>query len=124
MGASPHWDADTQSLYYADQFGSDSDLIRYDWNEKRIYRASVPLDFSPRAVGFIIPLEGAKDLFFTGDGSRIVKLIRWDGRTPTVEVIQDVFAIEQDLEFGGNILHISKACPVGRFYGGSMKICK
>lgn len=123
FGASPTWDSKTQSLYHGDFLGTDTNIVRYDYREKRIYRARVPFTLLPlTAVVFIIPVKEGKNLFAIGVSSRVVKLIRWDGISPEVEYIQDLFAVEQDPYYSTNFWHISKADPKGRFFGSTFRM--
>lgn len=121
LGGSPHWDNDTLSLYYVDLFGSQFDILRFDWREKKTYKTAVPIDLDPKVVVFILPLKCAKDLFAIGVANRFTKIIRWDGRSPTVEIIKDVFAVEQDPQYATNFWHIAEADPKGRFFGGTFR---
>lgn len=41
IGEGPHWDADTQSLYYVDIYGTEASVLRYDYKEKKIYYATI-----------------------------------------------------------------------------------
>lgn len=123
FGDSPHWDVQTQSLYYTDAFSETFDIYRYDYNENKIYAAKV---LGESIVGFIIPVKGFKNQFAIGSGDRIVKIIRWDGISNTATVLRNVFAVEQDPSFSKNHWHIAKVDPKGRFYGGTFRevLCK
>lgn len=121
FGGSPFWDVETQSLLFVDVFGTDFDILRYDWREDKIYKAVMPIDLNPKVVIFIIPLKGKKDLFAVGVSSRVVKLVRWDGVAATVEILGDLFSVEQSEEYSGNYWHMSRADPKGRFFGGTFR---
>lgn len=41
IGEGPHWDADTQSLYYNDIYGNEASILRYDFNENKTYTALI-----------------------------------------------------------------------------------
>lgn len=43
LGEAPHWDADTQSLYFLDVLGSGrgAQIFRYDYAEQRQYSATI-----------------------------------------------------------------------------------
>lgn len=72
-------------------------------------------------VAFINPVKDSKDLFAIGDSSRVVKLIKWDGISPEVEYVRNLFAVEQQPYYSTNYWHISAADPEGRFYGGTFR---
>lgn len=123
LGGAPHWDAKRLSLYYIDVFALEYNVLRYDWKEKKIYRAIVLTPILLKAVDFIIPIEGSDDLFAIGVATRTVKIIRWDGISMTAKTVNsDVFTVEQKLEYATNIWHIAKADPKGRFIGGTTRI--
>lgn len=107
----------TQSLYYADIFNKVYDIYRYDYSENKMYAAKV---LGETNVSFIIPVKGCKDQFAIGTSNRIVKIIRWDGRSNTAIVLRNVFAVEQDPSYSNNRWHISKIGPKGRFFYGGM----
>lgn len=115
FGESPHWDAKTESLYYVDFFGDSNQLLRYDYNEDRLYAAKiVPEQKNP---GFIIPVEGCKNQFMVGFQDRRVRIVYWDGRAPTAVIMETLFEVEQSSEYSNNLWHLAKADPMGRFYG-------
>lgn len=122
LGGTPHWDVERQSLFYADLFGTEYDILRYDWRENKTYGAVVQLDLNPKVVTSIIPLKCQKDLFVIGVSSRVIKVIRWDGISTTTEIIEeDLFDVEQSEEYSANFWHIAKADPMGRFFGGTFR---
>lgn len=41
LGEGPHWDADSQSLYYNDIYGNEASILRYDYRENKTYTAVV-----------------------------------------------------------------------------------
>lgn len=43
LGEGPHWDTESQSLYYVDIFGKDAAILRYDFVEKKTYTAKIGL---------------------------------------------------------------------------------
>lgn len=47
LGEGPHWDVDTQSLYYVDIYGKEVSILRYDLKENRVYSAAIG-KFAPR----------------------------------------------------------------------------
>lgn len=110
------------SLYFVDVFGLEFNILRYDWKEKKVYRAIVPGVLPLKAIDFIIPIEGSVDLFAYGGASRIVNILRWDGISEIAEVVNsNTFSVEQELEYITNFWHIAKADPNGRFIGGTLR---
>lgn len=41
LGEGPHWDVETQSLYYVDIFGVNESILRYDYVENKTYFATI-----------------------------------------------------------------------------------
>lgn len=41
LGEGPHWDADSQSLYYIDIYGNEASVLRYDYKENKTYTATI-----------------------------------------------------------------------------------
>lgn len=41
IGEGPHWDADSQSLYYNDIYGNQASILRYDIKENKTYTAVI-----------------------------------------------------------------------------------
>lgn len=140
IGEGPHWDADTQSLYYNDIYGSEASILRYDFNENKTYLAKigelmlllcrrmlklmniliVTEDGEP-VVSFIIPVEGTTDQFAVGIGRR-VGVIQWNGKSTQANLLRIVFEVEKDPSFKFNRFNDAKADPKGRFFGGTMRL--
>lgn len=41
IGEGPHWDSDSQSLYYNDIYSTDGSVHRYDYAENKTYSAKI-----------------------------------------------------------------------------------
>lgn len=41
LGEGPHWDVETQSLYFIAIFDTESSIMRYDYAENKTYRAKI-----------------------------------------------------------------------------------
>lgn len=121
LGEGPHWDEITQSLYFVDIYGKDS-VLRYDAKENKTYGASI--DGYP-VVSFIIPVANSvdhyADRYAVGIG-REVGIIHWDGKSPKAQLMHIVFEVETDDKYEHNRFNDGKADPVGRFYGGTMRL--
>lgn len=114
VGTRCHWDVRTQSLYYCDVYGNDSSLLRYDYNENKVYTAGVDGEY---VVPFVIPVANASDKYAVGLGKR-VGIVSWDGKSPKATV--DSIAFEVDSDQSDNRFNAAKADPSCRFYGGTM----
>lgn len=117
IGESPHWDAETNSLYWIDLFGTNPGLFRYDFNEKKIYTATIQNETG--IPGFIIPVAERKDKFLVGL-NRDVKVIKWDGISAIAEALCTQFTMDGDIP--SNRIHDSHADPHGNFYGGTTRL--
>lgn len=114
---SPHWDAKTQSLYFADNTAKDYSIVRYDYKSGRYYRAAVIGDTGPT---FILPLTCGKHLFLVGF-AHAAKVIKWDGCAPYAEVVRTAFEVETGPETTSNHWHFGVADPLNRFYGSTFR---
>lgn len=114
----PHWDVNTQSLYYADLAanGSENTLLRYDYKENRVYTASIIN--RNKFASFLIPLKCKKNQFAVGIG-RSIEIIKWDGCSPFAKVIRTIVNVEVDSRYDTNVFNDGKADPCGRFFGGT-----
>lgn len=82
------WDSKSQSAYATDfvSLPDVNSIFRYDYNTQIFYAATISGEISP---SFIWPIEGCNDEFVAGlDG--VIKLIRWNGVSPTATVIRTV----------------------------------
>jgi len=118
IGEGPHWDADTQSLYYNDIYGKDSSILRYDFKENKTYSATI--DGEP-VVSFIIPVAGTSDQFAVGIGRR-VGVVQWDGKSSKAKLVRIAFEVEKGDEFKTNRFNDAKADASGRLYAGTMRL--
>lgn len=121
LGEGPHWDEQTQSLYYNDIYGEEASILRYDYSENKVYSAKI--DGEP-IVGFIIPVANTTktcelDEYAVGL-SRRVGIVHWDGKSP--KALLGPIAFEVENEKPDNRFNDCKADPVGRFYGGTMRL--
>uniref|UniRef100_A0A0K8V6Z2 Regucalcin n=1 Tax=Bactrocera latifrons TaxID=174628 RepID=A0A0K8V6Z2_BACLA len=114
IGEGPHWDIETQSLYFVDiDVGR---LLRYDYKENKTYSAVLE---GEQFASFIIPVEGESGKFVVGAGRRVV-VVAWDGVAPKAKVVRVVREVQPD--FAMNRLNDGKADPRGRLVAGTMYI--
>lgn len=116
IGTRPHWDEATQSLFYTDIYGTDATILRYDVKEEKVYAATV--DQEP-VVSFIIPVANTTDKYAIGIGQR-VGIIHWDGKSTKACLESIAFQVDQGKN--GTRFNDAKADPMGRFYGGTMRL--
>jgi gluconolactonase len=116
LGEGPHWDEQSQSLFYNDIYGDKQSISRFSYNENKTYNAVIP---GHPVISFIIPVHDTKDQFIVGSGKKIV-LIQWDGKSSQASVVKTVGEVEPDLP--ENRFNDAKCDPFGRFFGGTMRI--
>lgn len=117
LGESPHWDAQTQSIYYVDIVGSEFNILRYDFKANKTYGATIDGETN---VSFIIPVAGTTDQFAVGIGRR-VGVIQWDGESPKAKLLRIALEVEQSDEFKDNAFNDGKPDPSGRLYAGTLR---
>lgn len=113
---SPHWDCETQCLYFIDLFANNSspNVFRYDPKYNKFYEAFVDV---PGNVGFIIPIHKKRNYFLIGI-DRCVYEAFWNGYSSTVKTISKYVCVERNPRFDGNYFGIAKADPMKRIVGG------
>lgn len=110
LGEGPHWDETHQSLFYNDIYGNGSSILRYDFNENKVYSATIDLE---PVVSFIIPhANSTLDEYAIGIGRR-VGVVHWDGKSSKAILGQIAFELDED---GKNRINDAKADPLGRLY--------
>lgn len=118
LGEGPHWDAESQNLYYNDIYGTEYSILRYSLADNKTYGAKI--DGEP-VVSFIIPVAGTTDQFAVGIGRR-VGVVQWDGKSPKATLLRVALEVEDAEEFKQNRFNDAKADPSGRLYAGTMRI--
>lgn len=114
LGEGPHWDVETQSLYYVNIL-EDAAIFRYDYKSAEIFKATIKDDKSP--IGFLIPVDGKTDEFVIG-AERRVFLIKWDGKSPEASTVKVLAEVDQELV--GNRINDGKVDPKGVLFFGTM----
>ncbi|CAH1118002.1 unnamed protein product [Phaedon cochleariae] len=114
LGEGPHWDADTQSLYYVDIIGKS--IHRYVPATQTYTKAVIDTN---KNVSLIIPVRGEKNKFVVTIGRQLV-LIDWDGVSKNVSIIKILYEVENDPDSLDNRINDGKCDPSGRIWAGTM----
>uniref|UniRef100_A0A0A1WDJ0 Regucalcin n=1 Tax=Zeugodacus cucurbitae TaxID=28588 RepID=A0A0A1WDJ0_ZEUCU len=114
LGEGPHWDIETQSLYFVDI--KNATLLRYDYKENKTYSAKVE---NEELTSFIIPVENELGKFAVGCGHRVV-IVAWDGKAPIAKVERIAYTLQQGNEVCKHRFNDGKADPRGRLFAGTM----
>ena len=112
LGEGPHWDEETQSLYFVDIMGKS--IHKYTPSLKK--HTELKLD---KQVSFIIPIKGSSDRFIISLQLEIA-ILTWDGNSSTPSNIETVVVVEGGLE--NNRINDGKADPMGNLWAGTMSI--
>lgn len=112
LGEGPHWDIQTQSLYYVSLL--EATIHRLDHKSNKVYNAKVE---GCTYASFIVPVKGRSDEFVVGDGTRIV-LISWDGLSDRAKVLSCLADLGQ--RASGHRWNDGKVDSLGRLYAGVM----
>ncbi|KAJ8944492.1 hypothetical protein NQ318_011750 [Aromia moschata] len=107
LGESPHWDSETQSLYLVDIFGQS--IHKYVPSTKRFTTAHIG-----KKISIIIPVQGKKDQFIITIDRQIV-LIKWDGESKDISILETLYDVETDTD---KTLNDGKCDSTGRLWAG------
>ncbi|KAK9869821.1 hypothetical protein WA026_003550 [Henosepilachna vigintioctopunctata] len=111
FGEGPHWDIQTQSLYFVDYLTKS--INRYEPATKSHFKARLD-DYS----SFIIPVEGEPNKFVVSVGKDIA-IITWDGVKENIEDIETL--VKVDNVDNKNRLNDGKCDVLGRLWTGLMR---
>lgn len=109
LGEAPHWDADTQSLYFVDVYKET--IHRYVPSSNEYYQAAVGLK-----VSAIVPVKGQKQKFLLVSQKRLVT-VTWDGQSPNVSNLTEISMLDKEKQ--DTILNDSKCDAHGRIWMGT-----
>lgn len=117
LGESPHYDLESNSLYYTDVLG-ESQLLRYDLSEDKTYTARIkgeiaPINNGTSFMGFILPVEGCKNKFVIGINNEF-KVVKWDGKSTEADVLST--QLELTPKVPTNTIHNGKVDPSGNLF--------
>ncbi|KAF2879805.1 hypothetical protein ILUMI_26332 [Ignelater luminosus] len=112
LAEAPHWDVETQSLYYVDIIGKT--IHKYTPSSNKHTQAYIG-----EHVSFIIPVEGEADQFVISI-NREVHLITWDGVSETVTKIRKIAEVDDQPDAQINKFNDGKTDPTGKLWAGTM----
>lgn len=111
----PHWDEDSQSLYFINIADANSTINRYDYACNRFYSAHI--DNTPVLL-FIIPTDCGPDKFLVGINNEAV-LAQWDGISPKAHILKrNIFTLDPGTV---NLINDVKTDQCGRFFCGTKR---
>ncbi|XP_023312824.1 regucalcin-like [Anoplophora glabripennis] len=113
LGEGPHWDAETQSLYFVDIFGKS--IHKYVPVTKKHTKAVIGTNH----VSLIIPVRGEKDKFLISIG-RELAIVTWDGESEKVSNVRKLFEVDNDPNTIDNRFNDGKCDPSGRLWAGNV----
>ncbi|XP_069695230.1 regucalcin-like [Periplaneta americana] len=113
LGEGPHWDHDSQALYYVDLPGST--INKYVPATKK----HTTVNIAGGHVSLVIPLEGTKDKFVIATGSSIA-IMTWNGESSTPADVKYVYSVNTEKDAHNTRFNDGKADPTGRFWAGTL----
>nr|XP_023014163.1 regucalcin-like isoform X1 [Leptinotarsa decemlineata] len=113
LGEGPHWDEETQSLYFVDIFGKS--IHKYVPSTNKHTSAVIDGD----AVSLIIPVKGEKDKFLISIG-RELAIVTWNGESEKVSETKKIYEVDDRPEISDNRFNDGKCDPSGRLWAGTM----
>ncbi|XP_044267326.1 regucalcin-like isoform X1 [Tribolium madens] len=113
LGEGPHWDAETQSLYFVDIYGKA--IHKYVPATKKHTKAVIGINH----VSLIIPVQDQKNKFLISIG-RDLNIVTWDGESETVSHMEKIYEIDNKPNTLNNRFNDGKCDALGRLWAGSM----
>ncbi|KAJ8918475.1 hypothetical protein NQ315_008172 [Exocentrus adspersus] len=110
LAEGPHWDSDTQSLYFVDLNGHGIHKYVPSTNEH------TKAQNIGNSVSIIIPVKGKKDQFVITYGRQLM-LISWDGKNDKITILEKLCEVDEGTE---NVFNDGKCDPTGRLWTGTM----
>ncbi|XP_054728968.1 regucalcin-like isoform X3 [Anastrepha obliqua] len=115
LGEGPHWDIETQSLYYVDIDAGK--ILRYDYQQNKVYHSKIK---GIALASFIVPIEGQSGKFVVGSGRSVI-VVSWDGVSETSKVDRVLFSVLPGEKYVVYRFNDGKADPRGRLFAGTMR---
>ncbi|XP_028147046.1 uncharacterized protein LOC114340496 [Diabrotica virgifera virgifera] len=140
LGEGPHWDAETQSLYFVDLFGqaihryvpatrqhTKAVLDTFTVLTEADYRNSFtgdrliqgPKRSGKNVVSLILPVKGQKDRFVVSVNRTLV-IVTWDGVSDIVTNVEKIIEVDTETELINNRFNDGKCDPSGRIWAGTI----
>jgi len=113
LGEGPHWDVETQSLFYVDIFGQ----ALHKYTPATNTHTKVNIEGGP--VTLAVPVEGTTDQFLISIGRKLV-IVTWDGVSDHVTNTEMLVEVENQPGYFNNRFNDGKADPTGRLWAGTM----
>ncbi|KAK4883060.1 hypothetical protein RN001_006379 [Aquatica leii] len=114
LAEGPHWDDETQSLYFVDIVGRS--VNKYVPSTKK--HTQLKFDKNP---SFIIPVKGYSDRFIVSLNKDIT-LLTWDGVSSAPTKMETIATFDNTPEKSENRLNDGKADPLGNLWAGTMNM--
>ncbi|KAJ3654214.1 hypothetical protein Zmor_013416 [Zophobas morio] len=113
LGEGPHWDTQTQSLYFVDIYGKA--IHKYVPSTKKHTKAVIGTNH----VSLIVPVEGQKDKFLVSVGRDLV-IVTWDGLSEKISHQEKIYEVDDHPDTLTNRFNDGKCDASGRLWAGSM----
>ncbi|CAG9859542.1 unnamed protein product [Phyllotreta striolata] len=113
LGEGPHWDAESQSLYFVDIIGRA--IHKYVPATNKHTSAII----GTSEVSLILPIKGEKGRFLISIG-RDLAVITWDGESENVSNIEKILEVENSPDTLSNRWNDGKCDRLGRLWAGTM----
>ncbi|KAF5277414.1 hypothetical protein FQA39_LY06227 [Lamprigera yunnana] len=113
LGEGPHWDEETQSLYFVDIIGKS--VHKYVPSTKK--HTTVFLEDTP---SFIIPVKDSADRFIVSLGRSVV-IMTWDGVSSSPDNIEELATLDESSDKVNTRINDGKADPLGNLWAGTME---
>ncbi|CAG9833817.1 unnamed protein product [Diabrotica balteata] len=140
LGEGPHWDVETQSLYFVDLFGqaihryvpatrqhTKAVLDTFTVLTEADYRNSLtgdrliqgPKRSGKNLISLILPVRGQKDRFVVSVNRTLV-IVTWDGVSDIVTNVEKIIEVDTETELISNRFNDGKCDPSGRIWAGTI----
>ncbi|KAK4883059.1 hypothetical protein RN001_006378 [Aquatica leii] len=110
LGEGPHWDTETQSLYFVDLL--EKSIHKYVPSTKQ--HTKMVFNKTP---SFIIPVKESSDRFVISL-ERDICVITWDGVSATPSNLETIASVDTEIE--GNTFNDGKADAFGNLWAGTL----
>ncbi|KAL7633389.1 UNVERIFIED_CONTAM: hypothetical protein RMT77_016260 [Armadillidium vulgare] len=117
LGEGPHWNEEDQTLIFVDIVNGN--IHRYFLQTQRMQNAHLEDIGTGSTVSFIIPVEGAEDIFIVSVGTSIA-LIKWSPAEPENQTKKPILLLSLDAKEGQHVQFNDAKCDSkGRLYIGT-----